>query len=504
MAGKSTIALAGLMLGAFAIGTDFTGVLLLVPQIESDFSADITTTQWVLNIYALTFAMFMVSGGRLGDLRGHRRMMLLGFVVFIGASFGCYLAPSITWLIIARALQGVGAALIWPCLIAKGSLAISGDRALGLGLVLAGVTTGNVIGPLISGVVVSFEDWRIFFLINTVIGLISLISAALLLDREHPHDVDESIDYGGIVLFSGSVLCLMLALDQGTSWGWAAPPTLALFGASAFLLLLFPFWETKARDPLVPLGMLRRREFVIALCANGFCVPAIFIAFLYLPQYMTKTLYWTTLQASYGMTPLMVLLAIGSVLCGALYKDFGPRRMLLAGYLLLLLGCLVIIFMDVSWRYEIVLPALFLLGLGGTLSVTSSGTAAVSAVDEAQSGLAGGLSFMLHLTSGAIGVAAATAVMYVTSAARLAKELTAAGINLSAADQRVINGSDPQTPEVEKILSTLGSEQSSQVATILTDAFAHGLKTSFWVAVVPLAIGLILIATLDESKLHGQ
>lgn len=504
MAGKGTVALAGLMLGAFAVGTDFTGVLLLVPQIESDFSADITTTQWVLNIYALTFAMFMVSGGRLGDLRGHRRMMLVGFVIFIAASFGCYLAPSIEWLIVARAIQGVGAAIIWPCLIAKGSMAIEGDRGLGLGLVLAGVTTGNVVGPLISGFVVSYEDWRIFFLINTVIGLISLTSAALLLEREHPTDVDERIDFGGIALFSGSVLCLMLALDQGTDWGWGAPPTLALFGGSAFLALLFPLWERKALDPLIPLPMLKNREFVITLCANGLCVPPIFIAFLYLPQFMTKTLNWTTLEASFGMMPLMVLLAIGSVLSGVLYKDFGPKRLLLTGYTLLGAASLILIFMDVAWRYEILLPALFLLGLGGTLAVTSSGTAAVSTVDPARTGLAGGLSFMLHLVCGAISVAAATAVVYVTSAARLAKELTAAGITLSAEDQRTINGNDPQTPEVERILNALGPEQSEKVATILTDAFAYGLKTSFWCALIPVCVGLILIATLDESKLEAH
>ncbi|MEM8958444.1 MAG: MFS transporter [Pseudomonadota bacterium] len=503
MAAKNTLALAGLMCGAFAIGTDFTGALLLVPSIESDFSADITTTQWVLNIYALTFAMFMVSGGRLGDLRGHRRMMLAGFTVFIAASFSCYLAPSVEWLIAARAVQGVGAALIWPCIIAKGATVIEGDSGLGLGLVLAGVTAGNVIGPLISGLVVSYGDWRLFFLINTLVGLLALTIAALLLEREHPHDVQERIDFGGVAVLSGAVLSLMVALDQGAAWGWQSQATLALFGVSLVLLIVFPFVEKRSRDPLLPLDMLGNRDFVIALSGNALNVPAIFISFLYFPQFMTKTLAWTVMEASYGMTPLMVLLAVGSVLAGVLYKDFGAKRLLIAGYALITAGTVFVILLKPDWGYDGLLPALILIGLGGTLTVTTSGTAAVGSVHPSRTGLAGGLSFMAHLVVGAIGVAVATAVMVSVSAATLARELTAAGIALSADEQRTLNGLDPDTPEVKSLLSGLSPEESAKVGQILVDAFASGLSAAYWCALIPAAIGLVLMFALDEKKLEA-
>ena len=150
--GHTRLGIATLMMTAFMIGTDFTGALLLVPAIETELAADITTTQWVLNIYALTFAMFMVTGGRLGDTHDRRQVLLIGLGIFTVSSIGCFLAPDVGFLIAARALQGIGAGLVWPSIIAFGALNAPQDqRGFIMGLILAGVTGGNVIGPLIGG-----------------------------------------------------------------------------------------------------------------------------------------------------------------------------------------------------------------------------------------------------------------------------------------------------------------------------------------------------------------
>jgi len=159
------ISIGTLCLAAFAIGTDFTGVMLLITDIQSEYSVDITTTQWVLNIYVLTFSMLMVSGGRFGDMYGRRRLTTVGLFIFSLASLACMLSPSIGWLITARALQGVGAALVWPCILAMaGALAGKDKSNVAIGLIFASITGGNVIGPLIGGVAVSVGDWRLFFL----------------------------------------------------------------------------------------------------------------------------------------------------------------------------------------------------------------------------------------------------------------------------------------------------------------------------------------------------
>ncbi|MEM8630012.1 MAG: MFS transporter [Pseudomonadota bacterium] len=503
MDSRAALTFAGIAIGAFAVGTDFTGVMLLVPSIEADFDADITTTQWVLNIYALTFSMFMVAGGRLGDIRGHRRMMMVGFVIFIASSLGCFLAPGMGWLIAARAVQGVGAAMLWPCLIAKGSMVQKDDPGLGVGIVLAGVTTGNVVGPILSGLVVTLDDWRLFFLVSAIVGTVAMAISFFLLEREHPQDVQQKVDFGGIAVLSGAILALLVALDQGTDWGWQSPRILALFVACLALMAVFPFVEQRVKDPMIPLPLLGNRQFLLALSANGFCVPAIFIAFLYFPQYMTKVFGWTVLQASYGMTPLMVLLAVGSLISGRFYKKFGPRRLLLAGFALLCVGSVSVLFLKPAHGYLGLLPSILTIGLGATLCVGPAGTATVSAVSAARAGLAGGLSFMVHLVIGAIGVATATAVMYIYSLGRLGEGLKTAGIDLSEADRRAINGQAPDAEVVSGVVSKLASGQGDKLREVLTDSFAAGVSVSFWVAVIPAVIGLLAMLALDSEKLQG-
>ena len=190
---------------------------------------------------------------------------------------------------------------------------------------------------------------------------------------------------------------------------------IGLFALSLILFVVFPFVERRVTDPLLPPQMMRNREFLLTLSLNALMVPAFFVAFLYFPQYMQKTLGWSVLYASFGMTPLMVLLAVGSIIAGNFYNKLGPKRLLYAGYLLVSLGCLTVLLMNPSWGYFAVLPAMVLMGIGAPMAVNASGTAAVSAVAPSRAGLAGGLSFMLHLSYGAVGVAIATAIMYATS-----------------------------------------------------------------------------------------
>ena len=176
MSGHTKLSIAALMITAFIIGTDFTGALLLVPAIEGEFSANITTTQWALNIYAMTFTMFMVSGGRLGDMHGRKPLMLIGLVIFVISAAAYQFAPTVGWLIGARAVQGVVGAIVWPCLLAFGSSIVKDDeRGYVMGLILAGVTCGNVAGPLIGGFVVHLSDWRQIFLVNVVVGMFSMV-----------------------------------------------------------------------------------------------------------------------------------------------------------------------------------------------------------------------------------------------------------------------------------------------------------------------------------------
>ena len=454
------LAIVTLMVVAFTIGTDFTGALLLVTAIERELSADISTTQWVLNIYALTFGVLMVTGGRLGDMYGHRHQIMIGAAIFLVASIGCFLAPGIGWLIVARAVQGIGAALLWPCVLALGTTIVDADkRGLAMGLILAGITSGNVVGPLIAGVATWLGDWRLFFLFNCLTAAVSIALVLRFLKKETPGKVDQRVDFAGIAVFGLALLGLLYGLDVGADWGWGSPALIGLLVLSAVLFGAFPFFEFRVKDPLLPPGLMRNREFLLVLSTNGLLIPTLFITFLYFPQLMQRTMGWSVLQSSFGMVPLMVLLSVGSLLGGRLYAPIGPKRLLFAGYALVVLaGAWIIVFLTSTSTYVDLVPPMILMGLGATLCVGTAGTAAVSAVPPSRAGVAGGLSFMVHLSIGALGVAGATAIM--------------------SAD-------------------TAGVAQAG-----MGEAFATGMRHAYWLAAAVAVLGVVVVALIDEKKLQ--
>ncbi len=501
---NSIIKVIALMVTGFGIGIDFTGALMLVPAIENSFDADITSTQWVLNIYALFFAMTMVAGGRLGDMYGHRKMMIIGLSIFLFASVLCFVSPGLDYLIGARALQGIGAGCVWPCTLAFGATKVSKEehRALVMGLILAGVTTGNVFGPMISGAVVNLGDWRLFFLANVVFSSISMTTAILLMERETEHKKGEHIDFAGMGILSFAVLLLLYGLDVGADWGWTSLPLLLLFFVSAVLFFLFPKVEKRVKEPLLMPQLMQNREFLITLGLNMFNVSAAFVGLLYFPQYMQKVLGWSVFQSALGLAPLTVLLAVGSIVSGTLYNDFGPKRLLFWGYICATVGAASVVIMPSGTGYFQILPGMALIGLGATLTVGPSGTAAVCAVKPERAGLVGGLSFMTHLVYGAIAVACATAVMYVTSLSSLKTRLTASGINMSEADQKAINGGTLNTDSAKAVLEKLNSGETEKVQAAIAAAFDTGMNMAFVFATISVAAGIVLALMLDEKKLH--
>ncbi|WP_171101960.1 MFS transporter [Ruegeria sp. HKCCD7255] len=501
---KSIVMLIALMVTGFGIGIDFTGALMLVPAIENSFDSDITGTQWVLNIYALFFAMTMVAGGRMGDMFGHRKMMIIGLSIFLFSSIMCFVAPGLDYLIVARALQGIGAGCVWPCTLAFGATKVSKPehRALIMGMILAGVTTGNVFGPMISGAAVTLGEWRLFFLANVVFSAISMATAIFVMEKETQHKQGERIDFAGMAILSFAVLLLLYGLDIGADWGWTSVPLLLLFFASGVLFFMFPRIEKKVPEPLLLPQLMQNREFLITLGLNMFNVSAAFIGLLYFPQYMQKVLGWSTFESALGLAPLTVLLAVGSVVSGTLYNDFGPKRLLFWGYLSATLGSASIVLMPDGLGYFQILPGMALIGLGATLTVGPSGTAAVCAVKPERAGLVGGLSFMTHLVYGAISVACATAVMYVSSLNSLGKQLKADGIDLSLADQKAINGGTLTTDTAKAIMQKLSSTEAEKVQTAIANAFDSGMNMAFVFATVSVSFGLVLALLLDEKKLH--
>ena len=275
-----------------------------------------------------------------------------------------------------------------------------------------------------------------------------------------------------------------------------------MFFVSAVLFVAFPRVEKRVQEPLLLPQLMQNREFMITLGLNMFNVSAAFVGLMYFPQYMQKVLGWSTLQSAFGLAPLTVLLAVGSILSGKLYNDFGPKRLLFWGYLCATIGAASVVVLPAGLGYFQILPGMAMIGLGATLTVGPSGTAAVCAVKPERAGLVGGLSFMTHLVYGAISVACATAIMYLASLRSLGERLATAGIDMSESDQRAINGGTLTTSSARAIMDKLSTAEAEKVKTAITAAFDTGMNMAFIFATVSVSVGVFLAMLLDEEKLH--
>ncbi len=504
MDSRARSVIATLCVPAFMMGTDFTGALMLVVPIEHEYSADITTTQWVLNVYALTFAMALVAGGRLGDMFGRRRLLLAGLGIFLVASLACAMAPSITWLIGARAVQGIGAAIAWPCVLAMAATSVEEEeRGAVLALVIGSVSVGNVVAPFLAGIIGGLGEWRLFFYANVTLAAVSALLVLRFLDKEAAERTDERIDALGMAVLSLAVLALLYGLDIGADWGWTSLPLAALFAASLVLFVAFPLVEKRVRDPMVPPPMMRNGQFMLALSTNGLVSPAMFLMFLYMPQYLHKIMGWPVLWASIGTLPLLLTLCALNLTAGRFYNRIGPRKLLSAGHILTVAAAVWIALMPASWGYAGVAVPMALLGTGCGMIFGPAGTAAINAADPKRAGMAGGLSFMFHLALGAIGVAGGTALMFGAGLASLRRGLEGIGVKLSAADQTALASGAIHSPEVQQILGRFGPEETDKVIAVVREAFVAGMHRAFWLAFAFALLGLIFSLCLNEKRLRG-
>ena len=487
---------ATLYLIAFTVGMDMTGAMILIPAIEAEYGADVTTTQWVLNAYALTYGMFMVAGGRLGDLFGRRRVMLIGLCVFILGAAACAAAPTVLALILARALQGVGSALAWPNMIGLGATLTTGERrGWVMGLIMAFVNLGNVVGPLLGGVVLSYADWRLFFGANVAGAALCILLCLKLLPAEGPTATDEKVDVAGIATLGLAVFAVLIALDVGSDWGWTSPRLLGLLAVGAVLFAILPKVESWVPSAMIPPPWMRRREFYLMLFINGFAMPACYTALLYFPQYIHTVFGWSSIWISVGMLPLLVPLGVASILSGRLYNLLGAKLCVSIGFGLIIFASGYSVLMDPAWGYPGLVPPMLILALGAGFVVGPAGTATVSSASEENASLVSGLGFMTHMAVGAMGVAGTTAVLNAVSLRHLLGGVQTAGLPLTPSEVDTVRTSG--TGGLDK----LSGAETETLQTLLGEAFVAGFQTASIIGLACAVAGLACVLFLDFDRL---
>jgi EmrB/QacA subfamily drug resistance transporter len=408
------LALIAMGIAVFVLANDFSAINVAIPQIEKDYETDVSTAQWVVNAYALTFGVLIVTGGRLADIFGRRRIFFVGSAIFASMSFAGGLAPTETSLIVARVLMGIGGAMMWPAILGMTYSALPEARAgLAGGLILGAAGIGNAAGPLIGGALTDFLDWRWIFFLNVPVTAFAVIVTARYIHQATPErGEDDRIDFPGVITVSVGLVALLVAFDEVIKLGWGDPVIITLLAVFAILMVLFAFVERAAKlHALIPADVMGNRNFVYS-CAAILLMSAVFFAsMLYLPQFMLKVLDFDPVMAGVGMLPMMATFATVSFVAGPLYDRFGPKPLVTLGSLCITVGPGLIAATVSEESYAAIVPGLAIMGLGIGLFYPTATTAGVTAVAESRRSLAGAIVYMFQIAGGSVGLGLTTTVL---------------------------------------------------------------------------------------------
>ena len=403
------LALYVLCLGTLMIVLDVTIVNVALPSIKSDLGFKQASLAWVVNAYLLTYGGFLLLGGRLGDLFGHRRLFLIGLALFTLASLWCGLSTSQVMLVAARAVQGVGGAIVSAVSFGLVMTLFTepAERAKAMGIAGFVASGGGTIGVLLGGVLTDTLNWHWIFLVNLPIGVLVYILSSRLLPATPGHAAGESIDFGGAITVTAALMLAVYAIVNGNQTGWTSGQTLGLLAGAVALLALFLFIESRVRAPLMPLRLFKKRNIATANVVSVFWAAAMFAWFFLSALYLQLVLGYTPLQVGLAFLPANIIMGALSIGVSAkLVMRYGIKRPLGTGLLLAALGLALFVRAPVGGSFIVdVLPSMILLAFGAGIAFNPILLAAMSDVEPQEAGLASGFVNTSFMMGGALGLA---------------------------------------------------------------------------------------------------
>jgi EmrB/QacA subfamily drug resistance transporter len=427
---RKWFALALLCAVQFMVVLDIAIVNVALPAIQDDLGFSQENLQWVISAYALFFGGFLLLGGRAADLLGRRRLFMAGAILFTLASLLAGFAWSEASLIAARALQGLGAAVITPAALSilMTTFAEGKERNAALGAWGAVGAFGAVAGVLLGGILTDLLSWEWIFFINVPVGLVALGLTPVLLGESRDLRA-RSFDIPGAVLVTGGLVTLVFGITQASDYGWGSGATIGIFVAAAALLVGFVAWEARASEPLVPLSIFRLRTLTGANAAGFILGTAVFSMFLMLTLYMQQVLEYSAMKTGVAYLAVAGTAIVWSAVASMLVNRVGVKPVLVAGMALLTAGLVYFTQVSVGGSYVgDLLPGFLLIAAGMGFSFVSISIAALAGVSHSEAGLASGLINTSQQVGGALGVA-----VLATVATTRTDDATAAGSALPAA-----------------------------------------------------------------------
>jgi EmrB/QacA subfamily drug resistance transporter len=408
-ANKKWLALYVLCLGDVLIVLDSTIVNVALPSIQADLGFSDATLAWVVNAYLLTFGGFLLLGGRLSDLYGRRRIFLMGLVLFTAMSLACGIAGSQEFLVVARAMQGFGGAIVSVVAL---SLIMTifiepAERAKAMGIFSFVLSGGATAGVLLGGVLTDLFAWNWIFLVNLPVGIAVFVLTLRLLPDDRPEAGERRLDVTGAVAVTASVMLGTYAVINGNDNGWTSGETLGLLAVAAALLAVFLAVEARVSSPLMPLGLFRLRNISVANVVGILLAGSMFGWFFLSALYLQLVLGYSPLEVGLAYLPSTLIMAAGSIaLSDRLVMRFGVKPPIVVGLSCFAIGLLWFARAPADGSFVVdVLPGMIVMGVGGGITFNPLLLAAMGDVAPTESGLASGIVNTAFMMGGALGLA---------------------------------------------------------------------------------------------------
>jgi EmrB/QacA subfamily drug resistance transporter len=398
--------LAAMCFALFMIMLDNTVVNVALPSIKADLGASYSTLAWTVSAYTLSLGVLLITGGRLGDIYGRRKVFLVGVVLFAASSLFISFSQSSAWLIGGRATQGIGSALMMPATLSIITNTFPPhERGKALGT-WAGVSAmALAIGPVVGGYLVEYVSWQSIFYLNVPVAAGALAITLFSTCESRDETVLPKLDLAGIAAISVGLGALTLALLEAPSWGWGSPQDVGLFAVAALGLAAFALVERRVRVPMVDFSFFASRTFLGASLVAFIVSFAMLAMFFFIAIYMQTIEHYTPLEAGIRFLPTTLMIIVVSPLSGRLADRIGPRPLMTGGLVLVATSLFWQSHLTVGSGFAFLAPGFVLMGVGMGLIMSPMSAAAMNAVDRTKAGVAGGILSMSRMVGGTLGIA---------------------------------------------------------------------------------------------------
>lgn len=501
--GHPWVTLVTVAVGVMMVALDGTIVAIANPAIQDDLDASLADVQWITNAYFLALAVALITAGKLGDRFGHRQTFLIGVAGFAVSSGAIGLSGSIAAVIVFRVFQGLFGALLMPAALGLLRATFPAEKlnmAIGIwGMVIGASTAG---GPILGGVLVEHVNWQSVFFINVPVGIVAVVLGVMILLDHRAENAPRSFDVLGIVLLSASMFALVWALIKAPEWGWGSGQTWLFIGGSVVGFVLFSLWETKVREPLIPLAMFRS----VPLSAGVVLMVLMAIAFMgglfFVTFYLQNVHGMSPVDAGLHLLPLTGMMIVASPLAGAMITKVGPRIPLAGGMVCTAVAMFGISTLETDTGSGLMSIWFALLGLGLAPVMVGATEVIVGNAPMELSGVAGGLQQAAMQIGGSLGTAVLGAVMASKVDSDLAgnwKDARLPALTPEQADQ----ASEAVRVGVPPVAPGTPAEVAGKITDVAHDTFISGMSLASLVA-AGVAVVAVFVAFLTKRGENAE